>query len=116
MMALAGLGVAVTNPVASSAAAANPIGSFMLESSMRDSEDMQPRPVASNGAKGHMIDSYTATALPDCLISPFAYDFNGMCRMSDGSDHADLSAVPRDGPDPDLASRRTRWLAFTRGA
>jgi hypothetical protein len=55
MMALAGLGVAVTNPVASSAAAANPIGSFMLESSMRDPEDMQPQPVASNGAKGRGV-------------------------------------------------------------
>ena len=35
MTALAGSGVAVTNPVASRAAAANPIGSFILESSMR---------------------------------------------------------------------------------
>jgi hypothetical protein len=35
MTALAGLGVAVTNPVASNAAAAIPIGSFILTSSMQ---------------------------------------------------------------------------------
>jgi hypothetical protein len=38
MTALAGFGVAVTKPVASSAAAANPIESFMSKSSMRDSK------------------------------------------------------------------------------
>jgi hypothetical protein len=63
MTALAGSGVAVTNPVANSAAAANPIGSFMVKSSIWDSSNMQARPVAGKGAKGHRtIHSYT-TAL-----------------------------------------------------
>jgi len=63
MTALAGSGVAVTNPVANSAAAANPIGSFMVESSIWDSSNMRARPAAGKGAKGHRtIHSYT-TAL-----------------------------------------------------
>ena len=51
----------MTNPVASSAAAANPIESFMLESSMLGNSKMQARPVAGKGAKVHkIIYSYVA--------------------------------------------------------
>src|SRR4029077_16920833 len=50
MKALAGPGVAVANPVASSAVAASAIGSFILESSIRDSK-MQARVAAGKGAK-----------------------------------------------------------------
>src|SRR6266404_6797114 len=64
MTALAGSGVAVTNPVASSAAAANPIRRFMVESSLWDSKKMQARPFAGKGAKGHQdIYSYTTAVL-----------------------------------------------------
>jgi hypothetical protein len=63
MAALAGSGVAVMNPVANSAAAANPIRTFMLESSMWDAKACSPGPLQAKEqwATG-TISSYT-TAL-----------------------------------------------------
>jgi len=51
MTALAGFGVAVTKPVASSAAKANPIGSFMLESSMWGIAKCKLGALSGKGAK-----------------------------------------------------------------
>ena len=106
MTALAGSGVAVTNPVANSAAAANPIGSFMVKSSIWDSSNMRARPAAGKGAKGHRtIHSYT-TALYRLLATRRCLTAYAWARGTE-------TRVPSPRQAPAWRTRG-RWRARTR--
>ena len=118
MTALAGSGVAVTNPVANSAAAANPIGSFMVKSSIWDSSNMQARRAAGKGAKGHRtIHSYT-TALYRLLATRRCLTAYARARGAEPGCQARARrarGAHAGGGARVLASRETRRLARRAG-